>query len=105
MQDWIAGTFAVLGTLMVLAGATLIVLRTLGRLNDRAGADTVPLGPPPGPTAQPEGDLERGGRRFALRRLSPATQLIGWGIVLLVVAAFAVGLISFGLSFQAGTAS
>lgn len=100
MEDWITGVFAVLGTLMVLAGATLIVLRTLGRVD----------GPAPDPDATPAATplarttpVEPAGRRFSLRKLSPATQLIGWGVVLLVVAAFTVGLISFGVSLEAGT--
>jgi hypothetical protein len=100
MEDWIAGSFAVLGTLMVLAGGTLIVLRTLGR-----------IGPPPeaeGPATPTAGAAvpasEPGlGRRFSLRHLSPATQLIGWGILLLVVAAFAVDLINFTFDLNADT--
>jgi hypothetical protein len=92
MADWISGTFAVLGTLMVLAGGALIVLRTLGRLGDPTPTPTEPTEPAGGP-----------GRRMLLRRLSPATQLIAWGVVLLVVAALTVGLISFGISLDAGT--
>jgi hypothetical protein len=99
MEDWIAGAFAVLGTLMILAGGTLIVLRTLGRVTGPGDPDTVPLGgsaaePATGPAA---------GRRFSLRRLSPATQLLGWGVLLLVVAACATGLINVGISLNAGT--
>jgi hypothetical protein len=100
MEDWIAGTFAVLGTLMILAGGTLIVLRTLGRVGGvTADPDTVPLG---GTAGSPPAD-PAAGRRFSLRRLSPATQLIGWGVVLLVVAALAVDLINFDISVGAGT--
>ncbi|MPZ26175.1 MAG: hypothetical protein GEV12_06915 [Micromonosporaceae bacterium] len=96
MEDWITGVVAVLGTLMVLAGATLIVLRTLGRLGGPAAEpDATPTAPRPGAPAT--------SRWQALRRLSPATQLIGWGVVLLVVAAFTVGLISFGINLEAGT--
>jgi hypothetical protein len=99
MEDWITGVFAVLGTLMVLAGATLIVLRTLGRAVDPDATPTVPVVGPAGPgSGEP-----MGGRRFSLRRLSPATQLIGWGVVLLVLAALTVGVISFGVTLEAGT--
>jgi hypothetical protein len=99
MEDWIAGAFAVLGTLMILAGGTLIVLRTLGRVAGPADPDTVPLGgTQPATAADPAA-----GRRFSLRRLSPATQLLGWGVLLLVVAACAVGLIDVGVSLNAGT--
>lgn len=96
MEDWITGVVAVLGTLMVLAGATLIVLRTLGRL------DPTPPDPDATPTTVRPG-APGAGRWAALRRLSPATQLIFWGVVLLVVAAFTVGLISFGVNLEAGT--
>lgn len=91
MEDWISGTFAVLGTLMVLAGGALILLRTLGMLRDTAGPDDPTV---PDATAA---------RRSPLRRLSPATQLIGWGVLLLVIAALTVGVISFGINLQAGT--
>ncbi|MFD0594356.1 hypothetical protein ACFQZ4_19500 [Catellatospora coxensis] len=51
MKDWIAGLLAVLGTLLVLAGATVTVVKTL--TPDPAGtpaARTRWAGPPP-PTA------------------------------------------------------
>jgi hypothetical protein len=71
MEDWIAGVFAVLGTLMVLSGGTLIVLRALSRLGipaePAAAAPTTTAAEPPA------------ARRFSLRKLSPASQLIGWG--------------------------
>lgn len=107
MEDWITGGFAVLGTLMVLAGGTLIVLRTLGRVDGVPAADpdatpaAAPLARPP--AGEPPSGEPPAGRRFWLRRLSPATQLIGWGVVLLVLAAFTVGVISFGISLEAGT--
>jgi hypothetical protein len=107
MEDWITGVFAVLGTLMVLAGATLIVLRTLGRIGGPAGRpgdpEATPTAPLSGPGGAGGGGEPGAGRRWSLRRLSPATQLIGWGVVLLVVAALTVGVISFGVSLEAGT--
>lgn len=90
MEDWISGTFAVLGTLLVLAGGTLIVLRTLGLVRATPPAEPAPPDPP-------------AGRRFSLRRLTPSTQLIGWGVLLLVVAALTVGVVSFGVSLEAGS--
>jgi hypothetical protein len=103
MEDWITGVFAVLGTLMVLAGATLIVLRTLGRVRGPVeDPDATPTAPMAGPAGPGAGE-PMSGRRFSLRRLSPATQLIGWGVVLLVLAALTVGVISFGVSLEAGT--
>jgi hypothetical protein len=70
MEDWIAGVFAVLGTLMVLSGGTLIVLRALGRL----GIPAEPAAAAPTTTAAEQ----PAARRFSLRKLSPASQLIGW---------------------------
>lgn len=95
MEDWISGTLAVLGTLMVLAGATLIVLRTLGITS---GWSTPEPAPEPAP-----GESPAAAGRQSWRPLNPATQLIVWGVVLLVVAALTVGLISFGISLEAGT--
>ncbi|MFC7757482.1 hypothetical protein ACFQY4_04985 [Catellatospora bangladeshensis] len=50
MKEWIAGLLAVLGTLLVLAGATVTVVKTL--TPDPAGATTTdPWAAPPPPTA------------------------------------------------------
>lgn len=104
MQDWIAGSLAVLGTLMVLAGSTLIVLKTMGRMGALPDAATQPLGGALGsgqssghgsgqgePATVPEGMT----RSWFLRRLNPSTQLIAWGVLLLVLAAMTVDLIVF----------
>lgn len=112
MEDWIAGLFAVLGTLMVLAGASLLVLKAVGRAGALPDADTRPLdgtlrGSPTPPDAADTPTTEPAGagavRRLAQWRPSLPTQLIGWGILLLVLAAVTVGLIEFTLS--AGTPS
>lgn len=94
MQDWITGTLAVLGTLLILAGATLIVLRTVGVLSAPAASEESGASAPP----------PAGNRRWSLRRLSPASQLIVWGVLLLVISAITVGLVSFGFSVDAGAA-
>jgi hypothetical protein len=123
MQDWIAGAMAVLGTVLVLGGFTVIILRAMesGR---PAVADGGPVGPVGG-LAGGLGDDERttvlatgagtqaaatagrpsvGGRLLvAVRRMPEADRLIAWGILLLVLGAVAAGAISFNLGANAGT--
>lgn len=84
MQDFIAALLAVLGTLLVLAGATVTVVKTVG--------------PAPSETGVP-------GNRVVgfIRKLSSADRLIAWGVVLLVLAAIASGAISFNFGASAGT--
>jgi hypothetical protein len=94
MRDWIAGAMLVLGTLLVLAGAAVVVLKALGS------------GPPDEPAVDDGGShrLSPSGRVLgAVRRISAADRLIVWGIVLLVIAAIAAGAISLDLSARAGT--
>jgi hypothetical protein len=88
MQDKIALLLAVLGTLLVVAGAAITVIRS----------------------ATPEADhLEEAQptrrRRFALwiKSLQPADRLIGWGVVLLLLAAIASGAVAFNIGAEAGT--
>jgi hypothetical protein len=100
MRDWITGVTAVLGGLMVLGGATILVLRALA---------TTPKTPPSGddttltPTttstyaAGPPARLAR-----AARQLPDADRLIAWGMALLVLALIAAGAISFNFSGKAG---
>ncbi|GAA2378716.1 hypothetical protein Cme02nite_18740 [Catellatospora methionotrophica] len=95
MKDWIAGLLAVLGTLLVLAGATVTVVKTL--TPDPAGT---PAGPDPlGETATTSGN------RFSrwLHRINAADRLIAWGVILLALAAVAAGAIQFTLGASAGT--
>ena len=93
MQNWIAGLLAVLGTLLVLAGGTLTVFKTIGPAPSPA---TEPLPGEPAPPAS--GSLLR-----RLNRLSGADRLVAWGVVLLVLGAIAAGAISFNLGASAGT--
>jgi hypothetical protein len=83
MQDFIAALLAVLGTLLVLAGATVTVVRTVG----------------------PPVDTPTGGNKLLgwIRRLNGADRLVAWGVVLLLVAAVASGAIAFNLGASAGT--
>lgn len=93
MRDWIAGSMAVLGTLLVLAGAVIIVLRAMApgaAAAQPAAAETAP--------ATPGTRLVR-----AVRDMPAADRLICWGIVLLVLGAVAAGAISFNLGANAGT--
>jgi hypothetical protein len=95
MQNWIAGAMTVLGTLLVLSGAGIIILRAW----PRAGAAPAEAAAPDA-TGTTVGtvdvtDADRGAR--ALRRLGPPDRLIAWGIVLLVLAALAAGAIGFEL--------
>lgn len=91
MRAWIAGSMAVLGTLLVLAGGAIIVLKALqpGAPADAASTEEAPKVP--------------ARLANAVRRMPPADRLIGWGIVLLVLGAIAAGAIGFRLDADAGT--
>jgi hypothetical protein len=94
MRDWIAGAMAVLGTLLVLAGGAVVVLKALAPASgDPATAATAEV-----PVASPSSRI-----LGAARRIQAADRLIAWGIVLLVLAAIAAGAISFALGANAGT--
>jgi hypothetical protein len=93
MRDWIAGVMLVLGVLLVLAGATVVVLKALGAQPAPGGEPTAEL-PRVSPSARVLG---------AVRRMPAADRLIGWGLILLVLASIAAGAMSFGLSATAGT--
>jgi hypothetical protein len=121
MQDWVAGSMAVLGTLLVLAGATLIVVRTIATNEEAPDTDpaapAAPQRPAPDrpapdraadPLAEPATVAEpaparRRWRLLPLRQMGPANQLIAWGVVLLIIAALAVGAITFNISAAVGT--
>ena len=103
MRDWIAVIITVLGVLLVLAGATLILLRALparqpapvASADPDAVTEVVPeVAPEPAPiTARLSG---------AWKAPTPADRLIFWGIVLLVLAAIAAGAITFNLGAAGG---
>ncbi|GIH10749.1 hypothetical protein Rhe02_88160 [Rhizocola hellebori] len=85
MQDFIAALLAILGTLLVLAGATVTVAKTVAV-----------------PATEPEA---AGGRRILswISRANGADRLVAWGVLLLVLAAIASGAISFNFGASAGT--
>jgi hypothetical protein len=113
MRDWIAVIVAVLGVLLVLAGAVLIVLQALGErrpagpvapvADNPDTAMTEPIAVPvvsePRPAAEPIGARLFG----AVKSPSPADRLIFWGIILLVLAAIAAGAISFDFGAKGGS--
>jgi hypothetical protein len=89
MRDWIAGAMTVLGTLLVLSGAAIIISRTW--------FNKPPSEAPTAPT-HAYGVTEKA---KSLLRVSPPDRLIGWGILLLVLAAVAAGAVTFDLGAAA----
>lgn len=89
MRDWIAGAMTVLGTLLVLSGAAIIISRTWFNK------------PPAEPVTSSTPAYGGAEKSRSLLRLSPPDRLIGWGIVLLVLAALAAGAIGFNLGATA----
>jgi len=96
MRDWIAVIVAVLGVLLVLAGAVLIVLPVIGARRPAAPAVEGVEGEAP---VAPLSDRLVG----AVKSPTPADRLIFWGIILLVLAAIAAGAISFDLGARGGS--
>jgi hypothetical protein len=87
MQDHIALLLAVLGTLLVVAGAALTVVRTA---TSEADPEEVTL-------------TRRRRLRLWIKSLQPADRLIGWGVVLLLLSAIASGAVVFDIGAKAGT--
>jgi len=84
MRDWITALLAVLGSLMVLAGATITVVKTTTpvHVDDTAPGNAL---------------IKR------LRRLNGGDRLLLWGVVVLLLAAISAGAISFNFGAEAGT--
>ena len=95
MRNFIAGLLAVLGTLLILAGAGIIAMPALAKRT------STEVGSAADPTLESGGGslLDRGARR--LSRIGPAERLILWGMLLLVIAAVAAGAIGFNLNATA----
>jgi hypothetical protein len=106
MRDWIAVIITVLGVLLVLAGATLILLRALPvRTPAPAAVDADPDAVTevvPEPVAPAASVPVTARIASAWKEPSPADRLIFWGIVLLVLAAIAAGAITFNLGAAGG---
>lgn len=91
MRAWIAGSMAVLGTLLVLSGGAVIVARAMGPAAADGGETTEAVAP------------NTRARLLGAARTMPAPdRLIGWGVVLLVLGALAAGAISFNVGANAG---
>jgi hypothetical protein len=91
MRDVTAGLMAMLGVLLVLAGAAVVVLRALGaRRSPDATTEVAPAG--------------TGARLVrAARQMPDADRLILWGVLLLVLAAIAAGAISIEVKAAANS--
>jgi len=99
MADWIGFSMALLGAVLVLAGAALIFLnaqRQLRAAGSAYGEDA---------TAATAGNDRGILRRIfgAVRSTPDADRLIAWGLVLLFIGALAAGAIKFGIAFELGT--
>ena len=102
MRDWIAGAMTVLGTLLVLSGAAIIVLRAWSSRPEATRTDGGDAAVAPATVPASTGaatPAERGAS--ALFRLGPPDRLILWGTLLLVLAAIAAGAIGFELGASA----
>ena len=109
MRDWIAVIITVLGVLLVLAGATLILLRALPARTPALAAVPADAAADPSadsgavtevvPTPVPVTTRIAG----AWKEPTAADRLIFWGIVLLVLAAIAAGAITFNLGAAGGS--
>jgi hypothetical protein len=104
MRDWIAVIMAILGVLLVLAGATIIVLRALSASDTPPASGTHSYG-------ESTTEVTTTGSRPAVparlaqaaRRMPAADRLIAWGIVLLILAAIAAGAIGFKIDLSANS--
>lgn len=101
MANWIGFTMALLGAVLVLAGASLIFLHARGQL--RPAAD--PYGEQPTVASTPDPAAPGLLRRLLRGALSlpDAHHLIAWGLVLLVLGALASGALRFGFAVELGT--
>jgi hypothetical protein len=94
MHTFIAAVMTVLGTALVLAGVAVIIARASAPTGDAPVAalpPSVEVGAHPASTRQAARLL-----RLA-RRVYPSDRLIGWGIVLLLMAAAVAGMIGVDL--------
>ncbi|WP_327008470.1 hypothetical protein OHA72_15165 [Dactylosporangium sp. NBC_01737] len=100
MRDWIAVIITVLGVLLVLAGATLILLRALPA---RTPAPAAAADPSADTSVAPEPVPVTTRIAGAWKEPTAADRLIFWGIILLVLAAIAAGAITFNLGAAGGS--
>ena len=102
MRNWIAGIMTVLGSLLVIAGAVVVALKAATPGDNGHDHEHVPVHQP----AMEVGatPIRASARlRRAVHRVPAADRLIGWGIVLLVLAAITAGAIAFTLGASAAS--
>jgi hypothetical protein len=99
MQNVIAAVMLILGTLLVLAGVAVIVAKAILTPDTDPGVDLPSVEVVPG-AAPPTHPRTRKLLR-TVRRIEPSDRLIAWGVVLLLLAAVASGMISFNLGASA----
>lgn len=102
MQNFITAVMTVLGTVLVLAGIAVIVVRAAasGREPVEGLTPSVEVGAAE-PVAHAAGMRQAVRLLRVMRRIYPSDRLIAWGIVLLLLAAAAAGLI--GVDFRVST--
>jgi hypothetical protein len=104
MRNVVAGAMTVLGTLLILAGAGIIILRAWPRAGAPAADDAATAGTTASPvtwgTPAERAAAEKPSFRV-VRQLGPPERLILWGTILLVLAAIAAGAIGFNLGAEA----
>jgi hypothetical protein len=103
MRDWIAGAMAVLGVLLVLAGAGVVVLKAMRAAGPPAPASEPAGGEAPDATVVIRPSAPSSRLLGVAQRVQAADRLIAWGTVLLVLAAVATGAISFHFGVDANS--
>src|SRR5690242_18375979 len=85
MRNWIAGAMTVLGVLLIVGGGGIIILRNWPKLGSDStdGTGTVAGGEFSATPARTDVARVSSG----LRTLGPPERLMGWGVVLLILAA------------------
>jgi len=102
MRNWIAGIMTVLGSLLVLAGAAVVALKAAAPPADADDHDHVPVHRPGMEVGVPRVRTTARILRAA-RRVPDADRLIGWGVLLLLLAAITAGAIAFNLGASAAS--
>lgn len=102
MRNWIAGIMTALGSLLVLAGAVVFALKAAAPPESADDHAHVPVHRPAMEVGVPPVSATERLLRAA-RRAAPADRLIGWGVVLLLLAAITAGAIAFNLGASAAS--
>jgi hypothetical protein len=100
MQTFVAAVMTVLGTLLVLGGVAVIVVRATAPAGEYPVED-LPPSVEVGATTHARAAHWADRVTRLMRRMYPSDRLIAWGIVLLLLAAAAAGMI--GVNVQVST--